>query len=151
MPVVARCNHCSTERRLTDADMLLRLQAKGMLKRETDPRPDLMRELLTTMADQLTCQDCREAGLTIQDDWDDDWEDEVRCEGCKAIIPAERLEIFPDTKFCPSCKSKSEAGEEPGAEAEYCQRCGGLMKLTKRRGSGIAGYAMTCSECGKRG
>ena len=131
--------------------MLDILQTRGMLKREKEPDPAYVRELLTSISGQLKCAECHKVGVTVQDDWEDEWSDEVRCLGCKKTIDPERLEVFPDTKYCPDCQSTSESGGTPGAEDEYCERCGGLLKLVKRGGQGIAGYAMVCSSCGKRG
>lgn len=149
MAVVVRCNDCSAEKRLSDQEMLASLQRRGMLKRESKPAPDLLRELLGTIASSLPCSDCGGLGKSIHDDWTDDWSDEVLCEGCKKQIAPERLEVFPDTKLCPDCQANQEAGGSPGQEAEYCLRCGGLLKMARRGGSGIAAYKMVCSDCGK--
>lgn len=151
MSVVVRCTDCAIEKRLSDQEMLANLQSRGMLKRESKPTPDLLRELLGTVCNSMPCNECGNLGMSIHDDWSDDWSDEVRCEGCKKMIDAERLEVFPDTKLCQNCQAGQEAGETPGQEAEYCMRCGGLMKLSRRGGSGLAGYQMVCSECGKKG
>lgn len=151
MAVVLRCRHCKTERRVDEAMMLQMLQNRGMLRRETKPDAELLRELLSTIVSDAPCQDCGSLGATVEDDWDDDWSDEVYCKACKAIIPAERLEVFPDTEYCPTCKGKHESGESPGEEADYCPRCGGVMSLAKRTGAGLAGYQMVCGDCGMRG
>lgn len=151
MPVVLKCLHCSHESRMPDAVMVEVLQARGMLKRENSPEFSLVRELLSGVSGDLKCDKCQQRGVAVNDDWVDDWEDTVRCEGCQAAIDPERLEVFPDTKYCPNCQSSSESGGTPGAEREFCERCGGLMKLIKRGGVGLAGYSMVCSDCGKRG
>lgn len=135
---------------MLDAQMLDVLQTRGMLRREKEPDLTLVRELLNSISDQLKCNACHKVGVAIKDDWSDDWSDEVQCLGCKAAIDPERLEVFPDTEYCPKCQKLVDAGGSPGAEAEYCERCGGLLNLTKRGGSGIAGYVMSCSDCGKR-
>lgn len=149
MPVVLKCHQCAAERRMIDDLMVETLQSKGMLKRDKKPDLTLVRELLVSISDQLQCDECHNTGVEITDDWSDDWDDQVRCEGCKAPIDPERLEIFPDTKFCPHCQSSAESGGTPGEEVEFCSFCGGILKLTKRGGAGLAGYRMTCSDCGK--
>lgn len=121
------------------------------MKRAADPDPSLIRELFTSISPNLDCTECHKTGVEVLDDWTDDWNDEVRCEGCNAAIDPERLEVFPDTKFCPACQGQAESGGTPGAEAEFCASCGGLMKLAKRGGVGLAGYQMVCGDCGKRG
>ena len=151
MPVVIKCRHCEEEFRMADAEMIAALQARGMLKREKKPELSLVRELLCGIADGLPCSSCGGLGGEVKDDWEDDWSDEVMCAGCGVAIDPDRLEIFPDTKWCPQCQKAAEAGEQPGAEPEFCSFCGGLMKMTRRGGAGLAGYAMVCSDCGKRG
>ena len=151
MPVILRCTDCATEKRLTDQEMLARLQSHGMLKRESKPEVDLMRELLESVASSIPCNECGSLGMGVHDDWVDEWSDEVKCEGCQKKIDPERLEVFPDTKFCPDCQASQESGGRPGEEAEYCLRCGGIMKMSRRGGSGLAGYQMVCSDCGKKG
>lgn len=150
MPVVLRCRHCSNQQRLFDPQMVEIVQRHGMLRRDSTPPADLLRELLSTLSVQLPCDKCGGLGAIVEDDWSDDWSDEVLCQGCEAIIDPERLEVFPDTKFCPQCQSSEESGAMPGQEVEYCERCGGIMKLSKRGGSGLAGYQMVCGDCGKR-
>ena len=129
--------------------MLSQLQAQGMLRREKNPDFQLVRELLATTAARLCCKECGSAGLEIGDDWEDDWTDEARCGSCQRIIPAERLEIFPEAELCSDCQSKRESGRLATDDAEYCGFCGGLMKLHARRGAGVAGYRMVCRDCGR--
>ena len=83
-------------------------------------------------------------------DWTDDWDDEVRCSACDAVIPSERLEVFPHTKLCSACQATQEAGQIATDEVEYCSRCGGVMQLQQRRGQGLAGYQLVCGDCGAR-
>ncbi len=150
MPVVLSCPSCSAQQRLTDEQMLVRLQAQGMLRREKNLDLALVRELLTTAAEQFSCTKCDRTGLVVGDDWEEEWTDETRCLACQTVIPAERLEVFPDTQLCPACQTKKETGEFNSGDAEYCSRCGGLMNLRRRGGAGLAGYDMVCSECGAR-
>lgn len=151
MPAVLQCIQCSSERRVTNQQLLELVQSHGMLRRESKPELELVLELMGTIIAKVSCDQCGGIGVLLQDDWPDDWSTEVLCDGCKAIIPAERLEIFPDTRFCPTCQSSHESGVTPGEEVEYCLRCGGMMKLMKRGGAGLTGYTSVCSDCGKRG
>ena len=129
--------------------MLTALQARGMLCRETKPTPDMVRELLLSIANQISCNSCGAIGVAVDDHCADEWTDEVRCGGCEAVISPERLEVFPNAKFCPTCQSKQESGEDAGPDVEYCLHCGGIMKLTKRDGAGLSGYQLVCRDCGK--
>ena len=150
MPVVLSCPSCSAQQRLTDEQMLVRLQDQGMLRREKNPDIALVRELLTTAAEQFRCTKCDCAGLVVGDDWEEEWTNETRCSACQAVIPAERLAVFPDTQRCSACQAKNETGEFNAGDADYCSYCGGLMKLRKRGGAGLSGYDMVCGECGAR-
>lgn len=151
MPVVLQCRHCKNQKRLLEPQMVELVQRYGMLRRDSSPPADLLKELLASVVGQLPCEACGGLGATVEEDWSDDWSDEVLCEGCKKPIDPERLEVFPDTKLCPKCQAATDAGESPGQEVEYCSSCGGILKLTKRTGGGLAGYQMVCGDCGKRG
>lgn len=151
MAVVLRCKQCAVERRWTEQQMLDRLQARGMLRRESDPAPEMLLELFKNVVADVPCQDCGGLGAAVLDDWDDDWEDVVKCKGCNDVIPPERLEVFPDTKFCPKCQVSNEAGQDPGEDCDYCPRCGAVMSLSRKGGTGIARYQMSCGDCGYRG
>ena len=72
MPVVLSCPSCSAQQRLTDEQMLVRLQAHGMLRREKNLDFALARELLTTAAEQFCCTKCDCTGLVVGDDWEAD-------------------------------------------------------------------------------
>ena len=130
--------------------MLEFVQLRGMLRRDAKPEFDLLRELLFTLLGEIPCAECGGLGASMHDDWDDEWSIHIYCEGCKAVIAAERLEVFPYTKLCPQCQSDLEAGGAPGAATEYCSHCGGILKLRKRSGKGLAGYQMVCTDCGKK-
>jgi RNA polymerase-binding transcription factor DksA len=149
MPVVLTCGKCGTQSRLTDQQMVEELQSRGMLRRDAKPSTDLVRELFNSLTDQRVCPDCNCEGMQVGDDWEDEWTDGVLCAACQTRIPPERLEVFPHAKFCPACQAQRDAGEEPGAELEYCERCGGILKLANRGGTGLAGYRMVCSDCGR--
>ena len=151
MPAILRCPNCQHERKLLGEEVLTVLQAHGMLRRENEPETALIRELLVSIANQLPCGSCGAVGVEVRDGWSDEWVDVVSCASCAAVIPAERIEVFPDTKLCSKCQAKRESGEDVGQDAEYCSRCGGILKLTKKGGSGLAGYRMTCGDCGATG
>lgn len=134
-------------------DMLARLREAGKLKRDKQPAPEVVIELFSAQAAVLPCEACGHVGLAVQlldDDADDgNWPTAGRaCVRCKAVIPAERLELFPDATLCAACQRRAEQGDDGGPQ-EYCPRCGGLMKLRQHRGGGIARYVMVCGECGR--
>ena len=124
------------------------LRTAGMLRRVEKPDEALVVELLATSAERLRCGECGETGLHISEARDEfDWPEAKKCERCKAEIPAERLEIFPDGKLCVKCQSAGDAGVSSD-EPEFCPRCGGLLQMRQAGGSGLARYVMKCSDCG---
>jgi hypothetical protein len=93
-------------------------------------------------------------GLTatpVEDEFDDEaWGAVVRrCTSCKQVIPAERVELFPDVTLCVQCQRVDEAGGTADTP-DYCPRCGAIMTTQMHTGSGITRYRMTCSGCGGR-
>jgi len=147
-----QCPACDNAE-FADADALLvRLRKLGMMRRDAQPEDALIKEMVERMVDGFKCSTCENVGLTItdKDPFDDeDWGQGRKCEKCRAIIPAERIEIFPDTRMCTTCKSKAEAGDDDDGEIDYCPRCGDVRQLRARGGSGIAGYKMYCPSCRK--
>ena len=131
--------------------MLVHLRRAGLLRREKEPDAALVRELFQNTAARFTCALCGHAGLTVgpaQDDLDDeDWGMGRPCETCGKPIPAERLELFPQTRLCVPCQQADETGQTK-REEEYCPRCGSIMQVRPSRGRGLTGYALICPACG---
>jgi hypothetical protein len=144
------CPRCQRRETLTPDQLLTRLRAAGLLRRAIAPEPEEIFELAQASAARLACEACGHVGLAFQEtvieDDGDDWGDPKPCERCGALIPAERLELFPNTTLCVPCQQLSERGADTGP-AEYCPRCGNVMQLRKARGSGIARYVMECPAC----
>jgi predicted RNA-binding Zn-ribbon protein involved in translation (DUF1610 family) len=112
---------------------------------------DLLAELFRASVGNFTCPQCGNAGLTVTpgESLDNEaWGEARKCESCGAPIPAERLEVFPDSRLCVACQNRDERGELTGP-AEHCPRCGSVMELSQSRGSGITRYLMTCRACGR--
>lgn len=149
--VYLQCSGCENVE-FADADQLLaRLRKMGMMRRDAEPSNDLIKEMVERMCDGFKCATCDNVGLTTSDEDpfdDEEWGQARKCERCKATIPAERIEVFPDTRLCTSCKAKVDAGEETDEiEPDYCPKCGDIRQLKARGGSGIAGYKMYCPTC----
>ena len=131
--------------------MLDRVHAAGMLKREKEPDGELVRELFRSSAGARRCGACGSGAVVLEpcaDAEDDDWGDVRCCQRCGATIPAERLEVFPDTQLCVTCQQSRDRGTDD-AEPEYCPRCGSIMQLRLSRSSGISRYVMHCPACGR--
>lgn len=143
-----RCPACDHATFKDFAQTVATLRAAGMLRRVEHPDETLVGELLSASANRLRCSECGAAGLQVSEAHDEfDWPEAKECERCGAEIPAERLEIFPDTTLCVKCQSAGESGVQSDAP-EFCPRCGGLMQLRPAGGSGLARYVMKCSDCG---
>ena len=144
-----RCPTCGHAAFQDFAKTVASLRTAGMLRRVEKPDEALVVELLATSSERLRCGECGETGVRVSEAHDEfDWPEPKKCERCKAEIPAERLEIFPDTKLCVKCQSAGDAGM-PSDEPEFCPRCGGLMQMRQAGGSGLARYVMKCNDCGK--
>ncbi len=145
------CSACGSRELIGPLQMLDRLHAAGMLKRERDPDWELVGELFRATSAARRCKDCGSAAVVLQpcaDAADDGWGDVRCCERCGATIPAERLEVFPDTQLCVRCQQVRDRGTDD-AEPEYCPRCGAVMQLRLSRSAGLARYVMYCRDCGR--
>jgi hypothetical protein len=145
------CSACGAREMIGPPQMLERLHAAGMLKREKEPDWELVRELFRSSATARRCEKCGSCAVVLQlcaDAEDDDWGDVRCCEQCGATIPAQRLEIFPDTRLCVACRQTRDRGVED-TEPEYCPRCGSVMQMRLSRSSGISRYVMHCGVCGR--
>jgi predicted RNA-binding Zn-ribbon protein involved in translation (DUF1610 family) len=127
--------------------MLSWLRRAGMLRRNADPSEVETRELLPAAAARLACPQCGASGLTVSAAADDeaDWPTARRCQSCRAVIPAERLEVFPDAELCVQCQSRVD-NRVPQVTDEFCDRCGWPMVLRTSRGRGITRQVMACSN-----
>ena len=145
--LVLVCPDCSNVEQCGYSQMLARLQQVGVLRRTTDPEPDLVCELFESTVARFACANCGQVGLTAREA-SDDWEGSSlgrRCEVCGQSIPTERLEVFPDTKLCATCQRKDETGAD--VTAEYCPRCGEVMTM-RLDSRGTSRYVMACPKCG---
>ncbi len=122
-----------------------------MLRRDAEPDAATVEELLRHAASRFVCVACEAIGLEL---FDEDphaaaaWGEAVKCEVCQTVIPRERLEVLPGTRRCANCQSREEQGQEVDT-ADYCPRCGDILQLRPRTGSGLAGYRAYCPTCGR--
>lgn len=145
------CPACAARNTLRPDQLLHQLRNAGVLRRAKDPDVDEIVQLAQANLARLKCESCGQIGLRLEEspitrDDDADWGDPIPCERCKALIPAERLELFPGTTLCVKCQQASERGDHGGA-VEYCPRCGNILQLRKARGDGISRYTMECPSC----
>ncbi|MHB0959657.1 MAG: TraR/DksA family transcriptional regulator [Pirellulaceae bacterium] len=155
MPVDAyfelTCSACGKHEIVGPLQMLERLRAAGMLKREKEPDWELVCELFRTQPALHSCVNCGSDAVLLAPyvERAEDWEETRRCERCQTKIPLDRLEVFPDTRLCVACQQRHDR-DEPEGEPEYCPRCGTIMQLRLSRSSGIAHYLMYCPACGRQ-
>lgn len=129
------------------------LRANGMLRRQAEPDEGLVNELLRAALPTMPCPECGAGGLAIDENfvdqsgqWDEweEWEQGGRgCEQCRKIIPAERLELYPQATRCAACEAAPRSTNE---DVEYCPRCGSIMTL-RTTASGVTQYRLYCPEC----
>lgn len=129
--------------------MLDWLRRANMVRRDVEPKLDLLGELFRISVAKYTCPKCGAADLEVTpvpEENDEDWGMARACEVCGRGIARERLEVFPSTKLCVECQSRADRGELTGA-AEYCPRCGNLMVVRQTRSTGITRYVTACPKC----
>jgi RNA polymerase-binding transcription factor DksA len=129
--------------------MLRSLQAVGKLKRAKDPEQALIAELFHNSIEEIRCRQCNQYTYeaTEADSFENDSLAVKGCDRCNTPIDPDRLEIFPHTTHCMKCQQLLEANPAADEEPDYCPRCGGLMKLSKRS-RGVVKYVLSCGDCG---
>ena len=151
-----RCTSCSYHAVCSPGDMVRWLTNVGMLRRTSEPELALLAELFVSAGAKFVCPDCGARGLIvtelsdIAEDDEEAWGMARACEGCRKPIALERLEIFPDTRLCPICQAKDEAGELSNDDVEYCPKCGSLMEIRQSRATGITRFVMKCANASCR-
>ena len=142
------CPKCRWRTLCGDAEILARLRKLALFRRATDPPDDLVREMVLSHRDRLTCDNCGHQGLQVNFDPSqndgDQWEQAVICEVCRKPIPAERLEFLPNATRCAICQNAADRGQLP-VEPEYCPKCGSLVELRVSRGGGVTRYKLFCT------
>ena len=146
-----RCVHCRFVELWGLERALRELVQTGRYRARADFDPEMIRELFLIHADKINCPQCDQKTLTARiappDFWS--WTAETCCEQCGRIISSERLAAVPDATLCISCQTAIERGE-PADEAQYCPRCGEIMKLKPVSQSGITRYEPVCPNCRRR-
>lgn len=142
------CPHCGYRESLSPVELAGRLRALGMLKRDDQQSSEILLALAGAARLRLTCGQCGSGGLDFQPEADDEWGAAGKpCAACGAIIPAERVELFPESDLCAACQARVDRGQSPDQHDDYCPRCGTRMVVRQRTGSGLTGYAMVCPAC----
>lgn len=148
------CRRCKATRRPGLIERIDWLRSLGMLRQEARPEVALVDELFRAAQGRLVCADCGETGLLVtpidEQAEDESWGMSRPCSECGAPIPAERLELFPDTRLCVTCQSRDERGEVHPDAVEYCPRCGSAMQMIPSRTAGITRYVVACPSCRRR-
>jgi predicted RNA-binding Zn-ribbon protein involved in translation (DUF1610 family) len=145
------CPQCSWSNGCGPTAMLDWLRGVKMVRRDAAPEEDLLGELFRSAAAKFTCPKCGRVGLVARDappENDEEWGMARACQACRRPIARGRLEAFPDATLCVECQGKVERGEDSGP-AEYCPRCGNIMRLKQTRSSGVTRYVLACSQCRK--
>lgn len=146
------CPQCRWSSICGPAAMLDWLRSVRMARRDAAPEEDLIGELFRAAAAKFTCPKCAHVGLVVrpapEDNNDEDWGMARACQACGRPIARERLEAFPDATVCVACQTQAERGEDTG-QAEYCPRCGNVMRLRQTRTSGVTRYVSACPQCRK--
>jgi hypothetical protein len=143
------CRSCKARTPFGLIEMDRMLRGLRLPRPDAQPDPDIVVELIKVAQPRLTCPYCGHQGLSLEStagDSDENWGMARTCESCGKAIPAERIEVFPDTKLCMRCQSGEERGQSRDAP-EYCPHCGTPMQLRQSTRPGITRYEMNCPSC----
>jgi len=141
------CRNCGWRTICGLDDAVARLRLIGRLRRDKAPDEAVVETLFVESAPRMTCPVCKDKQLSARPSGDDeaDWSAAVLCEICREPIAAERLEAIPNAKRCAACATKSEHGDLPEVEPDFCPHCGALIEVRATRGSGITRYKRVCT------
>ena len=144
----AHCSECDWYAVWGPSEVANELLQLGHLRRDAQPEPEIVQQLLLSVLPAIICPDCHATGisLTSLDDIDEAWGDARKCEICQAIIPPERVEIFPQVTRCVKCQDKPAPAS---SEDDYCPRCGSLVRIRAVQ-AGVTRYIISCASCGYR-
>jgi predicted RNA-binding Zn-ribbon protein involved in translation (DUF1610 family) len=129
--------------------MLEWLRGVSMVRRDMAPEEDLLGELFGAAGARFKCPQCARLGLVVRPapaENDEDWGMARACQACGRPIAPGRLEVFPDTTLCVECQARVERGEDSGP-ADYCPRCGNVMRMKQTQNSGVTRYVLACPKC----
>ena len=139
------CTMCGWETLLDFSGVFEWLVKFGILKPNHDIGDDLVYELFHGMAERYQCPDCASPKLELSVVLDDFSDVEAqRCRGCEMVIPRERLEGVPGTKYCVFCQEKLDKGQPLPIQAEYCPVCGKKMELIRDHESRHGDFKWVC-------
>ncbi len=142
-----RCPHCDHQELLEPYEVMTRLIDAKRLKRSADVDWPIAAELFRDLATGFPCEECDRSGLKfgVAEIDDEEWGMARKCNRCQKIIPAERLEAFPDSTLCVACQQASDNGQESD-DREFCPKCGSVMNMRQTTRRGLAQYKMQCSS-----
>src|SRR5260221_13729351 len=108
------CAKCHYESVCSPAAMLGWLRQVNMVRRDTEPEPELIGELFRVAASKFVFPACKTVGLAVSqgpEESDEDWGMARTCDTCGKPIARERLEVFPSTRLCVPCQGSEGRGE----------------------------------------
>jgi len=140
-----RCPHCNHQELIEPYEVITRLIDSKRLKRTADIDWPIAAELFRDLAKSFPCENCDRSGLLFDEAEidDEEWGMARKCNSCQQVIPAERLEAFPDSVMCVKCQQADDRGEG-NDDREFCPSCGSVMHLRQTTRRGLAQYAMQC-------
>jgi len=143
------CSRCKRVEESGRQELIARLRDLGMLRRDDGRDIGLLLELARSKAADFACPACEAPGYLPQEvSGDDDFDDlppPRPCMACGATIPAERVELFPESDLCARCQEKIDRGESLSGD-DYCERCGSPL-VVRKTSTGVTRYQQVCPQC----
>lgn len=142
------CSACGREEQSGRRELIVRLRELGMLRRDDGRDIGLLLELARSKSAEMKCPACDASGYLPQETSGDDFDDAPPprpCLACGTTIPAERVELFPESDLCARCQEKVDRGEALSGD-DFCDRCGTPL-VVRKTSSGVTRYQQVCPQC----
>ena len=142
------CPRCGREEQSGRRELIGRLRDLGMLRRDDGRDLALLLELARSRGAEIRCPGCDAAGFAPEETFGDDFDDAPPprpCMACGNTIPAERVELFPESDLCARCQEKVDRGESLSGD-DYCDRCGTPL-VVRKTSAGVTRYQQVCPQC----
>lgn len=141
-----RCQKCLRAEVCGPAEIAERLRRAGKVRAGRSADLGVLYELFRAEAPRFICANCGSVGMQVREasDPEANWPGPVPCAACGKPIDPERLEVFPNARFCAACQRAAEEGR-PNQERDFCPRCGAPLEIRVVERGRKTRYVMRCT------